>query len=98
MCRWASMKPGIAVMPLASMVFPGPGGDGAPAATEAIFPAADDDRSAFDHGAVGDDDAGVRDGEVLRSRGCDCRQRERDDKRGEMSFHRHSVYGRKSIT
>src|SRR6185369_16589253 len=38
MCRCASMNPGIAVMPLASMVRPLVA-DGAPAATETIFPA-----------------------------------------------------------
>src|SRR5438093_4851511 len=36
-CLWPSMKPGIALMPLASSTWPA-GADGAPAATDTIFP------------------------------------------------------------
>ena len=59
------MKPGMALMPLASIVWP-LAADGAPAATETILPAAHHDRAALDDGAVADDDPGVRDREVLR--------------------------------
>jgi hypothetical protein len=73
------MKPGMADMPLASIVWPAVDA-GLPAPAERIFPPRHDDGAAFDHAGVGADDADVGDRQVL-SRCGDCGEKSREHHR-----------------
>ena len=87
MCRCASMNPGIAVMPLASIVWPAGASCGRAGRHGHDFSRAHHDRSALDHRAVGDDDAGVGDRQVLRRHGRQRRQRQAGKHRQRGSVH-----------
>jgi hypothetical protein len=82
------MKPGIAVSPRPSTVWPAAADAGDPSA-------ADDDRALIDHRAIADDHAHVRDDKVLSEQSGRATGAAQDDERGEPEILFHGAYLRR---